>query len=148
MWRFGSHFATDDGSAKAFSVQSGPRRQAILGAEDRAGDEPRLQIDFAKGAPLLSVRVQRAGERHKNVVRLWTHEYRIHRRRFRLRIRFEVVAAGGVVLQVVQQSEPGRTVRTLRTHSAPGLDPVVALSLILLEGRPDRMTILNEVIQS
>ncbi|MFD2415139.1 hypothetical protein [Amycolatopsis pigmentata] len=148
MWRFGSHFSSEDGTARAFSVQSGPRRQAVLGGQDRVGDEPRLVIDFARGRPLLSARGQQVGERHKNVVRLWTREYRIHRRRFRTRLRFDVIVAESVVLEVCQQSEPGRTVRTLETHHAPDLDPLVVLSLILLEGRPDRMTILNEAFRS
>jgi hypothetical protein len=39
------------------------------------------------------------------------------------------------------------TVRTFVTHSDAELDPIVALGLMLLEGRPDKMGILGELFR-
>jgi hypothetical protein len=147
MWLLGSHFTTEDGSAVAFSTQVGRRRQAVLGSADRVGDEPRLLIDFNRDQPLLSVRGEQVGDRHGGTVRLWKRDYQVRRPRFRSRLRFEVSVGGRTVLRVREQSDRGSTVRTFVTHSATDLDPIVTLALILLEGRPDRMGILNEFIQ-
>jgi hypothetical protein len=147
MWMLSAHFGTDDGTAVAFSVRAGRARQAVLGATDRVGDEPRLLVDFNRGQPLLSVRGEPVGDRTGNTVHLWGREYRIRRQRWRVKQRFEVTSDDRTVPRLRERSAPNSTVRTFATHSAPGLDPVVTLALIILEARPDRMGILNEVIQ-
>jgi hypothetical protein len=147
IWLLSSTFSTDDEAAKAFSVQAGRRRQAVLGRDDRVGDEPRLLVDFNAGHHLLSVRGQQVGERHKGIVRLWGQEYHIHRRRFRSKPQFEVTDGERTVLRVRQQSGRDATVRTFVTHSDAELDPIVALGLMLLEGRPDKMSILGELFR-
>ncbi|MGF7236469.1 MAG: hypothetical protein ACQSGP_16110 [Frankia sp.] len=147
MWLLSAHFSTENGAAVPFSVQVGRGRQAVLGGADRVGDEPRLLIDFNRGQPLLSVRGERVGERHRDTVRLWKREYHIHRPRFRSRLRYEVAVDECTVLRVRERSRPTSTVRTFVTHSAVELDPIVALGLLLLEGRPDRMGVLNEFLQ-
>ncbi|TDW15790.1 hypothetical protein [Kribbella kalugense] len=146
MWLLSSTFSTDDEAAKAFSVQSGRGRQAVLGKEDRVGDEPRLLVDFNAGQHLLSVRGQQVGDRHKSTVHLWGQDYHIHRR-FRLKAQFDVTNGDRTVLQVRQQSPNDSTVRTFETHSAPDLDPIAALALMLLQARPDKMKVLGELFR-
>ncbi|GIH97355.1 hypothetical protein ACFFMN_20195 [Planobispora siamensis] len=143
----GSTFGTDDGTAKAFSVPGGRGRQAVLGGADRAGDEPRLLVDFNRGQPLLSARGQQVGERRGNTVRLWEQEYRVHRPRLRTRLRFAVTVGEYDVLQAREHSDPGSTVRTLRTAGDAALDPIVTLALILLVARPDKMGVLYELFR-
>jgi hypothetical protein len=146
MWMLHSSFHTDDETAAAFSVQRGRRRQAVLGRTDLVGDEPRLLIDFNKGAPLFSVGGQQVGERRKDIVSLWGEQYRLRRRGFRpLGLRFEATWGDRVVLRVRQKSRSNATVRVFSTHSAADLDPIVTLGLILVEARPDRMGILGEL---
>ncbi|CAM5403861.1 hypothetical protein [Streptomyces aurantiogriseus] len=145
MWMVSSFFQVDGEPVGALSTQAGRGRQHVLGSTDRVGDEPRLIVDFNEGQPLLSVGGQQVGERHGNTVLLWDQEYRIHRARFRRRLRFTVTAGERAVLRVGETSRPDRTVHTYVTHSDPALDPIAALGLILLEARPDRMSVLHEL---
>ncbi|MFF9784244.1 MULTISPECIES: hypothetical protein [Streptomyces] len=140
-----SSFALDGEPCGAFSSQAGRRRQHVLGSTDRIGDEPRLIVDFNKGQPLLSVGGRQVGERHGNTVLLWEQEYRIHRARFRRKLHFSVTAGERTVLKVRETSRHDSTVHTYVTHSDPALDPVAVLGLILLEARPDKMGVLNEL---
>jgi hypothetical protein len=145
MWMISSSFHTDDDAAAAFSVQRGRRRQAVLGRTDLVGDEPRLLIDFNKGAPLFSVGGQPVGERRKDKVSLFGEQYRLRRRGFRpLGLRFDATWDDRVVLRVRQQWKPNATVRIFTTYSAADLDPIVTLSLIVVQARPDRMSVLGE----
>ena len=146
MWMISSSFHTDDDAAAAFSVQRGRRRQAVLGRTDLVGDEPRLLIDFNKGAPLFSVGGQPVGERRKDRVSLFGEQYRLRRRGFRpLGLRFDATWDDRVVLRVRQQWKPNATVRIFTTYSAADLDPIVTLGLIVVAARPDRMSVLGEL---
>ncbi|MFF5189390.1 hypothetical protein ACFY30_37435 [Streptomyces sp. NPDC000345] len=145
VWLVSSFFQLDGEPVGAFSAQAGRGRQDVLGGTDRVGDDARLVVDFNEGRPLLSAGGQRVGERHGNTVLLWEQEYRICRARFRRKLRFSVTSRDGTVLEVRETSRPDRTVHTYLTRSDPALDPVVVLGLILLEARPDRMTVLNEL---
>jgi hypothetical protein len=132
MWMLSSSFRTDDETAVAFSVQRGRRRQAVLGRTDLVGDEPRLLVDFNKGAPLLSTGGQQVGERRKDTVWLWGEQYRLRRRGLRpLGLRFKATWGDRVVLRVRQKSRTNATVRVFTTHSAADLDPIVTLGLDL-----------------
>jgi hypothetical protein len=146
MWMISSSFHTDDDAAAAFSVQRGRRRQAVLGRTDLVGDEPRLLIDFNKGAPLFSVGGQPVGERRKDKVSLFGEQYRLRRRGFRpLSLRVDATWDDRVVLRVRQQWKPNATVRIFTTYSAADLDPIVTLGLIVVAARPDRMSVLGEL---
>ncbi|MGW2618473.1 hypothetical protein [Streptomyces sp. NPDC001500] len=87
------------------------------------------------------------GERHGNTVLLWEAEYRIRRARFRRKLHFSVTSEERTVLDVRETSRPDRTVHTYVTRSDPALDPVAVLGLILLEARPDKMSVLNELFE-
>jgi hypothetical protein len=146
MWMLSSSFRTDDEAAVAFSVQRGRRRQAVLGRTDLVGHEPRLLIDFNKGAPLFSFGGQPVGERRRDSVSLFGEQYRLRRRGFRpLGLRFDATWDDRVVLRVRQRSRPNATMRIFTTYSAADLDPIVTLGLIVVEARPDRMSILGEL---
>lgn len=147
MWMVSSFFQLDGEPVGAFASQAGPRRQHVLGSTDRVGDDPRLLVDFNEGQPLLSAHGQQVGERHGNTVLLWEAEYRIRRARFRRKLRFSVTSEERTVLDVRETSRPDRTVHTYVTRSDPALDPVAVLGLILLEARPDKMSVLNELLE-
>jgi hypothetical protein len=147
MWTFSSFFQLDGEPVGAFAAQAGPGRQQVLGSTDRVGDDPRLLVDFNEGQPLLSAHGQLVGERHGNTVLLWEAEYRIRRARFRRKLHFSVTSEERTILDVRETSRPDRTVHTYVTRSDPALDPVAVLGLILLEARPDRMSVLNELLE-
>jgi hypothetical protein len=147
MWMASSFFQLDGEPVGAFASQAGPGRQHVLGSTDRVGDDPRLLVDFNEGQPLLSAHGQPVGERHGNTVLLWEAEYRIRRARFRSKLHFSVTSEERTVLDVRETSRPDRTVHTYVTRSDPALDPVAVLGLILLEARPDKMSVLNELFE-
>ncbi|WIM96436.1 hypothetical protein ACTOB_008632 [Actinoplanes oblitus] len=138
--------------AGAHAVQEGSGVYGVLAGADRVGDEPRLLIDFNQGRPLLTAHGQQVGERHGDIVRLWGQDYHLRSPRYRswlrLRVRVEVTVAERPVLRAYEQSDPGRTVRTLRAESDPALDPMVALALLLLVTRPDKMGVLGELFKN
>ncbi|MFJ5774599.1 hypothetical protein [Streptomyces sp. NPDC093094] len=130
-------------SASVVSIQAGYRRQAIRRGSDRSvGGDPRLQVDFSSGSALLyadRLQRQQVGERLGNTVRLWSQEYRIHRQWLWPRLLFTVTAGERTVLRVRERFRNSGGARVFDTHSDPALDPVTALALLLLEGRPHRM---------
>lgn len=132
--------AIEGESATVCSMQAGYHRQGIRLGTDRWGiDEARLLVDFNHGLPLLFADRRQVGERLGNTVRLWSREYRIHRQWLWPKLRFIVTDGERTVLQVRERFIRDGGARALDTHSAPALDPVVTLALILLEGRPHKM---------
>ncbi|MFI0967578.1 hypothetical protein ACH4S8_40300 [Streptomyces sp. NPDC021080] len=129
--------------ASVVSMQAGHQRQAIWRGSDPSGSgDPRLQVDFSSGSALLYAdRLQRrqVGERLGNTVRLWSQEYRIHRRWFWPKLLFTVTSGERTVLRVRERSRGDGGARVFDTRSDAALDPVVALALLLLEGRPHKM---------
>lgn len=130
----------DGESATVCSMQAGYQRQRIRLGTDRWGiDEARLLVDFNHGLPLLFEDRRQVGERLGNTVRLWSQEYRIHRQWLWPKLRFTVTNGERTVLRVHERFIRNGGARALDTHSAPELDLVVTLALILLEGRPHKM---------
>ncbi|MEV6168071.1 hypothetical protein AB0L99_07575 [Streptomyces sp. NPDC051954] len=127
-------------SAPVVSTQAGHHRQAIRRGTDRWGiDEPRLLVDFNGGLPLLFADGQQVGGRHRNTVRLWSQEYDIHRQWLWPKLRFTVTAGESAVLRVRERLGRDGGARVFDTQSDAGLDPLITLALILLEGRPHKM---------
>ncbi|GAB7109867.1 hypothetical protein JCM4814A_81820 [Streptomyces phaeofaciens JCM 4814] len=125
------------------AMQVGYQRQAISrGSDPAVNGGPRLQVDFSSGQALLYAdrpQRQQVGERLGNTVRLWSKEYRVHRRRLWPKLLFTVSAGERTVLRVRERFGRNGGARVFDTHSDAALDPVVALALLLLEGRPHTM---------
>ncbi|MER6678061.1 hypothetical protein [Streptomyces sp. NPDC000983] len=130
-------------SASVVSMQAGYQRQAIRRGSDPAADgDPRLQVDFSTKPTLLYIdrsQTQQVGVRQGNTVLLWSQEYRIHRQWLWPKLLFTVTVDGRAVLRVRERFGRNGSARVFDTRSAAALDPVAALALLLLEGRPHKM---------
>ncbi len=145
MWILSSALLDPEERPLAHSTQLGRARQGVLGREDKVGDEPRVLVDFNPGQPLLSAGGVQIGTRVGKVVTLWGKEYLVRRPWWRSRLHADVVCGERTVLTVRETSRPNVTVRRYAVGIAAGMDPVVALALVVLLARPDRMGVLGEL---
>ncbi|MFF3617435.1 hypothetical protein [Streptomyces sp. NPDC002580] len=143
MSRLTTTLRTVGESASVVSMQAGYQRQAIWRGSDPSLDgDPRLQVDFSSGSTLPypdGPQRQQVGERLGDTMRVWSQEYRIRRQWFWPKLLFTVTAGERTVLRVRERFGRNGSARVFDTHSDAALDPVVALALLLSEGRPHKM---------
>ncbi|OQR64595.1 hypothetical protein B6E66_08325 [Streptomyces maremycinicus] len=130
-------------SDSVVSIQAGYQRQAVSrGSDPAVNANPRLHVDFGSGRALLyadRAQRQQVGERIGSTVRLWSQEYRVHRRWLWPKLLFTVTVGERTVLRVRERFGRDGGARVFDTHSDAALDPVVTLALLLSEGRPHTM---------